>query len=83
MIINTNYRMGSYIDLCRCPCNNGCWQTSCPPLNCCNPCPPPNCFDNPCNPSFNCPNCNNNCNCNIFSPQNALFFLAGYMINKK
>ena len=95
MIINTNYRMGSYIDLCRCPCNNGCWLTSSP---CCpqpypSPCSP---YPVPCSPcpapcsSFDCVQpCDWNCNKVYRSPsnctfsQNALFFLAGYMLNKK
>lgn len=88
MIINTSYRLGSYIDLCRCPCDNGCfqsgcWQTSCPPFNC-----PPEPCGYPCNrgnfqPPYPCNNfscCYEPCKTCI--PQNALFFLAGYMLNK-
>lgn len=82
MIINTCYRMGSHIDLCRCPCNNGCWQTSCP----CNqpPCCPSNDFC--CQPCCNCPsnnfNQNNNSCDGICIPKNALFFMAGYYLSK-
>lgn len=83
MIINTNYRMGSFVDLCRCPCY-GSWQTSCPPFNC--NCPYPDCF-NPCPPQFSQPcerPCNNSCSYSNFClPQNLLFFFAGYLSNKR
>ena len=78
MIINTQYRLGSYVDLCHCPCNNNCgyWQTSCP--SCFNPCLPCN------NSNFNCcpgpPICYDNINFSI--PKNAAFFMAGYLISK-
>ena len=79
MIINTNYRMGAFVDLCRCPCGcNPCcgnWQTSCP-----QPCPP---FCNsPCqNPCLS--PCNNSCDCiDLHFSKNALFFMAGYLISK-
>ena len=72
MIINTNYRLGSFVDLCHCPCNNPCgnWQTSCPPLPCYDPCPPP--CPRPCHDYFN-----------ISIPKNAAFFMAGYLLRGK
>ncbi len=83
MIINTNYRLGSFVDLCHCPCNNPCgnWQTSCP---CNNPCLSP-CHDfcpPQCPPP--CPSpCQNSCDFfNISIPKNAAFFMAGYLLSR-
>lgn len=85
MIINTNYRMGAFVDLCHCGCNQPCgyWQTSCPPSpQCCFPSCPSPC--NPCQEHYcghnNC--CGNSC-IDICLPKNALFFMAGYLISKK
>ncbi len=78
MIINTNYRMGSFVDLCncspRCFPQCGCWQTSCVPI--------PQCIPSPecCYPNIP-PQCNNTNN--ICLPKNALYFMAGYLISKK
>ncbi|MBQ8792120.1 MAG: hypothetical protein IJZ62_00675 [Clostridia bacterium] len=75
MIINTHYRCGCAIDLCPCSCFSpldGCG---------CNHCH--QCFDN-CN--CGCGNWQTSCPCQTScfgTAENAIFFLAGLLLNKK
>lgn len=86
MIINTNYRLGSYVDLCHpCPCQ------PCQPFPCGNwkssgPCASPFCpfsTSPPCyQPSFQFP-CNNFCPCMPYQPNCCENNCSGFGLSNK